>query len=291
MRPKLSVRKAAELAQISEGRWRQIAKGYNQATRDTALPTIAPADTLARMAQVVGATPEQLREVGREDAADELVLMEAQGKPGLIAQQDKEGSASMTIHAGAAADGYVTAQAFVSDLMKMDSETRGRPAALRMHIVLEFLTAALNSTWTFVANNRNAEAIAALESARAAVVLLDQIQAHLLKNEDSNDLTPQATPAPSSTEAEGEKTGAGNPRDRSTDPEGQAADDARPNVWRERPDKVTPLKRPRKGRDFETNPIIEEPAAAYDPPGPTDAERETPGDEEYPDPEGPEGGA
>lgn len=72
IRPKLSVRKAAELAGLSEGRWRQLVKGYNQATKDTAVPTNAPAETLARMARVVGATPDQLREVGREDAAHEL---------------------------------------------------------------------------------------------------------------------------------------------------------------------------------------------------------------------------
>lgn len=72
VRPKLSVRRAATMAGISEGRWRQIAKGYNQVSKDTFVESVAPADTLARMARVVGATPEQLREVGREDAAAEL---------------------------------------------------------------------------------------------------------------------------------------------------------------------------------------------------------------------------
>ena len=75
IRPKLSVRRAALTAGISEGRWRQIIKGYNQATKDTALPAVAPADTLARMARTVGATAEQLREVGRDDAAEELDAM------------------------------------------------------------------------------------------------------------------------------------------------------------------------------------------------------------------------
>lgn len=58
---------------MSEGRWRQIIKGYNQVSRDTFVATVAPAETLARMARVVGATPEQLKEAGREDAAVELV--------------------------------------------------------------------------------------------------------------------------------------------------------------------------------------------------------------------------
>lgn len=79
-RPKLSVRKAAEAAGISEGRWRQISKGYNQATKDTRVPVRAPADTLARMARVVGATADQLLEVGRGDAADELSALAAPAK-------------------------------------------------------------------------------------------------------------------------------------------------------------------------------------------------------------------
>lgn len=72
VRPAMSVRKAAEAASISEGRWRSLAKGTHQVSKGTAVPTRAPADTLARMARAVGATPDQLREVGRNDAADEL---------------------------------------------------------------------------------------------------------------------------------------------------------------------------------------------------------------------------
>lgn len=71
-RPKLSIRAAADAAGISDARWRQIAKGYNQASKDVRVPARAPADTLARMAKAVGATPDQLREVGRADAAEEL---------------------------------------------------------------------------------------------------------------------------------------------------------------------------------------------------------------------------
>ncbi|MFT4126253.1 MAG: hypothetical protein QM662_08490 [Gordonia sp. (in: high G+C Gram-positive bacteria)] len=71
-RPKLPVREAARRASISEGRWRQVIKGYRQETKDVRVPVRAPADTLARMARVVGATPQQLREVGRDDAAAEL---------------------------------------------------------------------------------------------------------------------------------------------------------------------------------------------------------------------------
>lgn len=49
----LSVRKAANIADISESRWRQIAKGYQQATKEVRVPVNAPPETLARMAMAV----------------------------------------------------------------------------------------------------------------------------------------------------------------------------------------------------------------------------------------------
>lgn len=67
----LSARAAAQRAGISDARWRQIVSGY-QTVSGTRVPVRAPADTLARMAQVVGVTAEQLADDGREDAADEL---------------------------------------------------------------------------------------------------------------------------------------------------------------------------------------------------------------------------
>ena len=74
-RPTMSGRAAAATAGISPSRWTQIIRGYKQETADLRVPVRAPADTLARMARAVGATPDQLREVGREDAADELVVL------------------------------------------------------------------------------------------------------------------------------------------------------------------------------------------------------------------------
>jgi hypothetical protein len=71
MKPKLSVRKAAPLAGIGEARWRQIVNGY-QTVSGTHVEVRAPDDTLARMAMVVGVTPEQLEGVNRAEAADEL---------------------------------------------------------------------------------------------------------------------------------------------------------------------------------------------------------------------------
>lgn len=71
--PTLSGRAAAKEAGISGSRWTQIVRGYKQETSEVRVPVRAPADTLARMAKVVGATADQLREVGREDAADEML--------------------------------------------------------------------------------------------------------------------------------------------------------------------------------------------------------------------------
>lgn len=73
--PKLSGRAAAAQAGISDGRWRQIINGYISVGTGHYAPVIAPADTLARMAKVVGVTPDQLVDVGREDAAGELVKL------------------------------------------------------------------------------------------------------------------------------------------------------------------------------------------------------------------------
>lgn len=75
MQPKMSGRAAAAAAGISDGRWRQIINGYLSAGQGHYIPVIAPPDTLARMARVVGVSPEQLTEVGREDAAAELLKL------------------------------------------------------------------------------------------------------------------------------------------------------------------------------------------------------------------------
>lgn len=88
------MRTAAGRASISEGRWRQIAKSFKQESGGVRIPVRAPAGTLARMAKVVGATPDQLREAGRDDAAAELersmtvreVVAPADGRRGDIDQ-------------------------------------------------------------------------------------------------------------------------------------------------------------------------------------------------------------
>jgi len=72
MRPKVSVREAARRAGISEGRWRQIAKGYQSVAGGFHAPVTAPPDTLAKMARVVGVSDSELQEAGRSDAANEM---------------------------------------------------------------------------------------------------------------------------------------------------------------------------------------------------------------------------
>ena len=68
----LSIREAAKRAGISYGRWRQIVTGYQNVSPGSFAPVHAPAKTLAKMARVVGVTPEQLTEAGRDDAAEFL---------------------------------------------------------------------------------------------------------------------------------------------------------------------------------------------------------------------------
>lgn len=75
IRPTVSVRLAAAKSNISEGRWRQIVKGYQTAKPDLDIPVRAPAATLARMADAVNVSAQQLKEAGRSDAALELNLL------------------------------------------------------------------------------------------------------------------------------------------------------------------------------------------------------------------------
>ncbi|MGO8885504.1 MAG: helix-turn-helix domain-containing protein [Streptosporangiaceae bacterium] len=71
-RARMSAREAAERTGISEGRWRQIASGYQVVSAGVYAPVRGPAATLARMAAVVGVTAEELTAAGRPDAASAL---------------------------------------------------------------------------------------------------------------------------------------------------------------------------------------------------------------------------
>jgi transcriptional regulator with XRE-family HTH domain len=67
----LSIPKAAERIGISDSRWRQIESGFiSQGGRQ--VPVTGPRGTVARMAQALAVTPEQLDKAGRGDAAEVL---------------------------------------------------------------------------------------------------------------------------------------------------------------------------------------------------------------------------
>jgi len=78
----LSAEEAARRTKIKLGksRWYHIEAGYESKDK----PVIAPPETLAHMAYVVGVTPEQLAGVGRQDAAEvlrEIIRQESQEPP------------------------------------------------------------------------------------------------------------------------------------------------------------------------------------------------------------------
>lgn len=71
-RPILSVRKAAEMAGMSEGRWRQIVLGY-QSAGGHKIPVVGPAETIQRMLDATGTVSvEELEELKlcRPDVAE-----------------------------------------------------------------------------------------------------------------------------------------------------------------------------------------------------------------------------
>lgn len=77
-RPHMSIRSAASAAGISESRWRQIESGVRWFRGVPYEERGTPAVTVARMAQAVGATPQQLAGAGRKDAAEELEALAQQ---------------------------------------------------------------------------------------------------------------------------------------------------------------------------------------------------------------------
>jgi transcriptional regulator with XRE-family HTH domain len=107
VKAKLSAREAARRAGISEGRWRQIASGYQVVSAGVYAPVRGPAGTLARMAAVVGVTPAQLRRAGRPDAARALAAAEPDVSRELLqriremnSDQARELLATIALHLG-----------------------------------------------------------------------------------------------------------------------------------------------------------------------------------------------
>jgi len=78
-----SIRQLAAKAGISDTRWRHIVKGFQPLGGGRFNPIIAPAGTLARMAEAVGLDPDDLDRVGRSDAAKWLAgVQEARERTG-----------------------------------------------------------------------------------------------------------------------------------------------------------------------------------------------------------------
>lgn len=72
-----SARQFAANAGMSDTRWRQIIRGHQPDPKGGLMPVKAPPLTLARMAKAAGVTAEQLKEVGREDAAIVMPTLDA----------------------------------------------------------------------------------------------------------------------------------------------------------------------------------------------------------------------
>jgi len=97
-RGRLSIRKAATAAGISEARWRQLESGA-RSTQLGYAPASAPPGTLARMAHAAGVTPDELRDAGGAEAA--AILEEYAAELAAIADADE---AAAEAGARAAAD-------------------------------------------------------------------------------------------------------------------------------------------------------------------------------------------
>ena len=76
----LSIREAARLAGLSYGRWRQITSGYQNVSPGSYAAVRAPARTLAKMARVVGLTPQQMETEGQRPDAAEAMRQDAEAR-------------------------------------------------------------------------------------------------------------------------------------------------------------------------------------------------------------------
>jgi len=79
----ISQRKAADLAGISDSRWRQIVNGYVTVGVGEKVPVVGPDETIAKMSAPLDITAEQLHAAGRGDAAALLLV-----QSGIKAQSD-----------------------------------------------------------------------------------------------------------------------------------------------------------------------------------------------------------
>lgn len=78
----LSARALAANAGMSDTRWRQVIRGWQPGANGVQVEARASSVTLARMALAVGVKAEQLAEVGRDDAAQQLERIQAELQSG-----------------------------------------------------------------------------------------------------------------------------------------------------------------------------------------------------------------
>ena len=77
----LSIRESARRAGISEGWWRQVARGYQTLSGGAWGPVQAPPETVAKMARVVQLSAAQVENEGRRPDAAEFMLREVPPPP------------------------------------------------------------------------------------------------------------------------------------------------------------------------------------------------------------------
>lgn len=162
--PKMSVSKAAQLANISEGRWRQLAKGFQQATPDTRVAAKAPAETLARMANAVGMTADELKDAGRADAAKALEDMRSAPLTSHSEPAPPEPSAPTELFVRARSIWPVGRMVFsaLDELTDLPAETKAELASAFAQVSINLAEALLDAAET------NLEAMAAYGAATIA---------------------------------------------------------------------------------------------------------------------------
>ncbi|MBD3778505.1 MAG: helix-turn-helix transcriptional regulator [Micrococcales bacterium] len=138
----MSIREAAKAADLSEGRWRQIAKGYQQLAQGARAPVTTPPATTARMAMAVGVTSDELVAVGERQVADIVRESTASrlrhpsrmgaGQPpsalGLVRTDDLLAELTRRLIAGEAAQTQI-AQQRVMELKKESTDAQPDPAS------------------------------------------------------------------------------------------------------------------------------------------------------------------
>lgn len=159
-KPQMSRRQAAARAGISASQWSDVERGSKKAGHGTVVPILATAETLARMARVVGATCDELQAAGRGDAA--ALLQAAERGRGLRHRLSAIlGLGEITARELATADGQELMPTIAASLDAIEGS--GLPAAARRE-----LTSLLIGNLIHDAARRHAELLLILSVAASA---------------------------------------------------------------------------------------------------------------------------